>query len=81
MYARRTRAKLVASADNPLGEREFDVAVDGISLELRPVIEDHGRVHELRLVRFPRMREPAVYAYDHERGPADRPMLTMFARP
>ena len=81
MDARRTRAKLLPSADNPLGERDFDVAVDGISLELRPVIEDRGSVHELRLVRFPRPHEPAAYAYDHERSPADRPPMLMFARP
>lgn len=81
MYATRTRARLLPGADNPLGERDFDVALYGISLELRPVIEDHGTQHELRLVRFPRRHEPAEYAYDHERRPAEGPARPIFARP
>ena len=81
MYERRTRAHLLPSPDNPLGERDFEVAMAGMSLELRPVIEERGRAHELRLVRFPRLREPAVYAYDHECRPSDLPGLTVFARP
>ncbi len=81
MYATRTRARLLPGVDNPLGERDFDVTLNGISLELRPVIEDDGSQHELRLVRFPRRREPAVYAYDHERRPAEGPAYPMFARP
>ena len=81
MYATRTRTRLLPGADNPLGERDFEVALYGMSLELRPVIEDHGAQHELRLVQFPRRQEPAVYAYDHERRPTETPPLAMFARP
>ncbi len=81
MYARRTRAQLLPGAENPLGEREITVAVHGISLETRPVIEADGTQHELRLVRFPGIDAPAAYAYDHELRPADRQLLPVFERP
>lgn len=66
MEARTSTARLRHGPENPLGEREVEVAVTGEGVDLRPVVEVDGTSHELRLVSFADGERMPEYVYERQ---------------
>jgi hypothetical protein len=66
MEARTSTARLLHGPENPLGEREIEVAASDDGVDLRPVVDVDGTRHELRLVSFADGEGMPEYVYERQ---------------
>jgi hypothetical protein len=58
------RARLPEHPENPLGEREIEVLLDGDAPHPQPIVDFEGDLHELKLVSYADGEDMPQYAYE-----------------